>query len=239
MTESVRLNNNIDNIMLEMQKANPNSTKKEIIGSIGRYLIEIYYQKISEKELPKKLDSVHRLKLNLQKSRQTKKGRKKIETLFKKDESVAEFEKIRKSFNQLKKFHASNDIYFQDVLLSKEIDYYSSDFNEINRYSISKNKNDVIQDRLKEEPKNENFEIEKNLEDYTSLTKTHVTIECQDIFDSEQYEEINLYPEDKIKRKKTLNFELQKRIQETSLETFDKKKPQKFNLTDFIGIIDD
>ena len=198
-------------------------------------MVDIFYKKINKFELPNKLDSSRKLKLKLQEARQTKKGKKKIANLLERDHNIEKFMKLKHSFNQLTKFHASNDISFQHIENSRKFDSNTNDVNEVNKFPRTKNRNvDLAIEPLDDELAAEIEQpIKKEKDDY-SYQKTHYKIDLQDL---SYFVKSDLDRE--IKIKKSLDSELLNKIKNSELETFDKEESRRFDISEFIGIIDD
>ncbi|KKN02439.1 hypothetical protein LCGC14_1117720 [marine sediment metagenome] len=235
MTESVINKHSFGNIISEMKKANPGSNNKEIVDTLGSYVVDLFYKKINRFELPDRLDSSRKLKLKLQEARQTKKGKKKIANLIEKDHNIEKFMKLKHGFNQLTKFHASNDISFQHIENSRKFDSNTTDVYKLNLIPRTRNRNvDFAIEPLDDEPAAEIEQpIKKEKDDY-SYQKSYYKIDLQDL---SYLIEPDLDRE--IKIKKSLDSELLNKIKNSELETFDKKESRRFDMTEFIGIIDD
>ncbi len=170
MTETVEKTFDFNNIILEIEKTNPNCTREEIIKSIGSQITEIYYTKVNEFGLKDKLDRFTRMKLLLQRGRQAKKAQILTDSKIEKDEKITEYKSIKSILTGFSKAYAYNNAYYDTRNIGIFNDSDSSDF-MINGESVKllKDKDDFIQTSFKIKSEEDTKNIDRETKSSDSL----------------------------------------------------------------------
>lgn len=235
MTESVSNNIQFNDIVLSVQKANPNHNIEDIIFNVGKLATEIYYQKIVDLILPSKLDKFKKAKLRLHRYRETQKGQERIDTVMQKDENILKYENFKKKFEELLKFHSSTDKNFKFMDMSIFNGDNSTHLLKFGTLKELNNKNDIIEYDLYDDPQFLTSEVKPRSKNSTFFRKRNFELESE--YSYIKSELLKKRFKGITQRKISFDPELVERIKATKLEKIEKPNLRKFDLRKFIGII--
>ncbi|MBD3211309.1 MAG: hypothetical protein GF311_01780 [Candidatus Lokiarchaeota archaeon] len=100
MTE-VAENLAFNQIIKTFKESNPQVEYEIIIQELGRLITDIYIKKIKDFKVDKKLDRFELKKLDLQKIRHTKKGKKRVNKKIRKEQKIDKYHKLRQELNHI------------------------------------------------------------------------------------------------------------------------------------------
>jgi len=182
MTELIKKSFNFNDIISEIEQINPYSSKKQIIEAIGEIIIEIYYIKINEIALKKKLDRFKRAKILMQRRRHTKDGKSIIDSKIQRDEKVTEYKNIKSILTGFSKYYTFNSAYYDITSIIKLNENDSSDIMVNGEYSLLlKDIDDPEYNGFKLKSEIEIGNVDRETKNSTSLIKEEIELEDQTV----------------------------------------------------------
>lgn len=243
MTESGSVNDNIIDIFGFLKDMNPEHSTNEIINDIGDLIIETYFQIIKDLDLSYRLDRFKKKKLELIRRRSSKKGKDLIDEKFDKEKKINKYKIIKGILNDVDKlsdFHSSSDLYFKNLKIQEEINTNSFRKREIEKIKDLQDEKEVSEFDL-DFKDNPYFLFFKGLISNNSIIDSTSEIKKIDEYSSLEINELKEPAKilKKINKKKTeLDLELIKRLKKIKLEKMEKEHLIKYNLRNFVGLID-
>ncbi|MHA2337682.1 MAG: hypothetical protein ACXACX_10275 [Candidatus Hodarchaeales archaeon] len=164
--------NNLNEIFTVIRNHNPHHTNSQIHQKLGKVISEIYLNKIKELKMPKKIQRFEKAKLQKQRQRHSKKGKSKVDRVFRREKQISKFENIKSSIAELSMYHSSTDFDYKTsksfesrISSNDRIEYLKKDYI---------NKGDFDEFKINEESELSQVKLEKKFENRASRYKEKI-----------------------------------------------------------------
>ena len=211
MTEIIKETFDFNNIVSEIENANPYSSRKDIFEAIGKIITEIYYSKITEIGFRRKLDRFKKAKILIQRRRHPKDGKSIIDSKIQRDEKVSDYKKIRSILTGFSKYYAFNSAFYDVRDISKFNEYDSTQFMINGRTSLLLDDiDDPEHNGFKLKSEIEIGNVDRETENRNALFKEDIELEDQTV----ALEEMIIEEEIEIQKKIPIQLDFLSEISE-------------------------